>query len=491
MAFQKIKLTDYPFLLDIEGQYSTEFIVSNNAIIIEKFTDSVTIAITDTSYSILTTYLEKYHYPLVVTFKYVPKPDFTSFISNLLDGSTVSVNAKQGNQENFSIDSLEQNAPVVNLINAMFIEAIRCNASDIHIEMTKDDTRIRYRIDGMLKTVKSLPKDIFAAFSSRIKIMGNLNIMEKRLPQDGRMSVSIGGLPVDIRISIVPTTEGESIALRIFNTSLETMQLEQLGFSVESIETFDRIIKYPYGLILVSGPTGSGKTTTLHALLKRLSAENLKIVTIEDPVEQILPNVTQIPINDKIDISFDSMLRRVLRHDPDVIMVGEIRDNATAELAIRAALTGHLILSTIHTNDSASVITRLRNMNIEPFLITSVLRCVIAQRLVRRICPHCAEKIDIVLSPEIKKKYSISDFTAKKGKGCNYCFNTGYKDRIAVAEYYCMSDGLEKLILEGATTSEIFAYTISKGMVSLFEDGLCKVSQGITSLEELEREVLT
>ena len=383
-------------------------------------------------------------------------------------------------------------APVVNIINAICIEAIRLESSDIHIEAHADSVHIRYRIDGVLRSVKKIDKSVFLTISNRVKIMANLNPLEQRLPQDGRMSVSIEKSTIDLRVSIIPVANGESIVLRIFNTSAKLRTLDELGFYPHDLDAIKTAVKQPFGLILLTGPTGSGKTTTLHALIASLPIPELKIITIEDPVEQLIPGVNQVQVNDEINLSFDGMLRRVLRQDPNVIMVGEIRDTPTAELALRSALTGHLILSTLHTNDSVSVITRLENMGLDPYLIAAVLRCSVAQRLVRKVCPLCRKKVSI--NKQVKSlllKYKVTGDVMYESEGCPDCEYTGYKGRTVIGEVFTMNKNIEEMIASRKPLADIARYAAAHtGMGSMAKNALQKTVDGITTLREIEREVL-
>lgn len=484
-------LNDFQNVSNIEVQYSNEFISANEAIVLENNETNVLVGITENTTEETKNNLEKFHFPKNVTFLNVQRTELVSFIGSISDilATSSDINTIVYNQD-FTLDSIEQDAPVVNIINAIIIEALHYKASDIHIELKNQNIHIRYRIDGLLKTVKTLSAEVFPALSSRIKIMSKLNIMEQRLPQDGRMSVTIENSPIDIRVSIIPVPNGEAISLRLFNINTDIMSLDDLGFSDECMKTLTNAIKLPHGLILVTGPTGSGKTTTLHSLLKLLPVNELEVITLEDPIEQVIPEITQIQINEHIGLTFESMLRRVLRHDPDVIMIGEIRDSATAELAIRAALTGHLILATLHTNDSISAISRLLDMGIKPYLLGSVLRCVEAQRLVRRLCPYCAQQIDF--STEILdlcNKFSISPKVMKKPVGCKKCFGTGYLGRTVIAEQYFHSTKLEEYISQKKNFTEIEDYLKNQGMVSMLQDGIQKTVNGITTFDEIKREI--
>jgi general secretion pathway protein E/type IV pilus assembly protein PilB len=396
------------------------------------------------------------------------------------------------------LDKFANDAPVINLVNSICIDGIRSGASDIHLESVGEGPdssgagalRIRYRLDGVLRTVRTLEGSRFPAISSRIKIMANLNILERRQPQDGRITVKLGDEQVNFRVSIIPVAGGESIVLRILGKKASG-SLTDLGFSEKQLWALRGLLRIPHGLILITGPTGSGKTTTLNAMLKEIVSDTLKIITLEDPVEFLMDGVNQIQINEQIGLGFEVLLRRVLRQDPNVIMVGEIRDSATAEIALRAALTGHLVLSSLHTNDTVSVIPRLINMGIEPYLIASVLRGTGAQRLVRRICPHCRE----AYAPAQEEKHilamaGIQADTLYRGKGCPCCGHSGFAGRTIAAELFTADGGLEELILNRAGSAVLTAYLRKQGMKTLLEDGLAKAAAGITTLAEVEREII-
>ncbi len=486
-----VSLSNFPHINSLENQYSQEYISTNEVLLLEETSVSITIALTENTDNQIKEFLIKFHHPKKIYFVYIQKTELISYLAGNTNSSLIDDANANIQSSDFTLDSIQPDAPIVNIINAIIIEAIRYQASDIHIETNDFEIYIKYRIDGLLQTVKKLPIDLFNTLSSRIKIMAKLNIMEQRLPQDGRISVTIENSPIDIRVSIIPVINGESITLRLFNYENKILSLNELGFNNECVKTLTKSVLYPHGLVLVTGPTGSGKTTTLHSLLNLLPKESLKLITLEDPVEQIIQDIPQIQINETIGLTFETMLRRVLRHDPNVIMVGEIRDSATAELAIRAALTGHLILTTLHTNDSISAITRLYDMGIEPYLLCSVLRCVEAQRLVRKLCTKCS--LDINPSIEEKKifnKYSIKINKLKKAVGCKDCYNTGYKGRIAISEIFEFSSNLEELIINKKRNSELLESLRKEGMKNLVHDGLEKVANGITSLEELRREVI-
>jgi general secretion pathway protein E len=380
-------------------------------------------------------------------------------------------------------------APIIRLVNSLLSQAIRERASDIHIEPFEKDVVARFRIDGILYNILTIQKRFQASIASRVKIMSGLNIAEKRLPQDGGMRIKIGGKDVDIRVSIVPTAFGERIVLRLLYRESALLPLEQIGFSGDKLDLFNDLISRPHGIILVTGPTGSGKTTTLYAALSKINSPDKNIITIEDPIEYQLKGIGQIQVNPKIQLTFAAGLRSVLRQDPDVILVGEIRDSETAEIAIQAALTGHLVFSTLHTNDSAGAVTRLLDMKIEPFLISSSVMAILAQRLVRVLCAQCREPYPITPAEitELEISTGGDGATVYRAKGCEACFHTGYLGRKAIYELLLVDDEIRQLIMKNTDASTIKAAATERGMRTLRQDGAAKVLEGITSVEEVVR----
>jgi general secretion pathway protein E len=351
---------------------------------------------------------------------------------------------------------------------------------------------VRFRLDGVLHEISQIPKNAYPQVVSRIKVIAKLNVAEKRLPQDGRIRVKIGNKELDMRVSTLPTVFGERIVIRLLDKSNKILTLEELGFSRDDLEKYERIIKKPHGLVLITGPTGSGKSTTLYASLLKLKTPRKNIITIEDPVEYQINGISQIQVNPKINLTFANGLRSILRQDPDIIMVGEIRDLETAEIAIHASMTGHLVLSTLHTNDAPSAVARLVDMGVEPFLIASSLEGVIAQRLVRRVCENCKEEKPISETEyqEIKKYYpgilkEISSLKTYRGKGCDECLGTGYKGRVAIYEIMEIDDEIRGLISKNVETNILRERAMEKGMKTLVQDGIQKVLKGITTLEEV------
>jgi len=381
------------------------------------------------------------------------------------------------------IEKRAEEASVIKLVDQILQEAIQHRATDIHIEPDRDELSVRYRVDGILYDTRVSPdiKYLYASIISRIKIMARLDIAERRVPQDGRIKIKVGSRELDLRISILPSIYGEHVVIRILPTEM-LFSLERLGLLPEDMEILQRIIKEPHGIILATGPTGSGKTTTLYASMNQLNSRARKIITVEDPAEYELRGITQVQINPKIAVTFANSLRSILRHDPDIIMVGEIRDAETAEIAVQAALTGHLVFSTLHTNDAAGGVTRLMHMGIQPYLIASAARAIIAQRLVRLICSECKEKVSDD-AQGILPNYDLSFYY--RGKGCEACRFTGHNGRTAVYEILLINEAIRELILRKASSNEIKSEAIRMGMKTLYQDGLRKVALGHTTPEEI------
>ena len=413
--------------------------------------------------------------------------------------NSLAVSAVEDSSEEMDISksvSQSNEAPVISLVNLIMLRAIKEGASDIHIEPYGDKSlKVRYRIDGVLHDIMSPPRNLHMAIISRIKIMSNMNIAERRLPQDGRIKVQVHGREVNFRVSTIPAVNGESAVLRILDPAQIMLDLKTIGFSKYNLQKYQELIEKPNGILLVTGPTGSGKSTTLYATLNILNSTEKKIMTIEDPVEYRLDGINQLQAKPKIGLTFAAGLRSFLRQDPDIMLVGEIRDRETAEIAIQSALTGHLVLSTLHTNDAPSSIIRLVDMGIEPFLISSSVIGVIAQRLVRTICPYC--KKEIPLSAEVQKimaefKIEHDEMKIFRGEGCQHCKQTGYKGRTAIFELMVVNENIREMIYKNAPLSEIREIAINKnGMVTLKEDGIRNIVQGITTIEEVIRATST
>jgi len=442
--------------------------------------------------------LDELHTALGVSVKgvVVPKDEVLAAINRLyarhsgsaqevvaeLEAEDLSSIATRFTQQQDLLD-LTDEAPVIRLLNSILFQAVKERASDIHIEPFERELLVRFRVDGILYKMLTPPKIIQEALTSRVKIMGGLNIAEKRLPQDGRFRVIVAGREVDIRISIIPTFFGERTVLRLLDKQRGVLSLTDIGMGNRENLLMERLLHRTSGIILVTGPTGSGKTTTLYSALTSINSPDKNIITIEDPVEYQLQGVGQIQVNPKIDLTFANGLRSILRQDPDIIMVGEIRDAETAEIAMQASLTGHLVLSTLHTNDAATAITRLIDMGIEPFMVASTLSAVLAQRLVRNICPHCREEY----VPE--REYAGLTLPAKlyRGRGCDKCFQLGTAGRTGIYEMLPIDAELCSMIIRRASTAEIKEHALSRGMRTLRDDGLAKAAAGITTIEEVLR----
>ncbi len=411
----------------------------------------------------------------------------------------------------------EDEAPIIRWVNNLFFEAVRRRASDIHIEPLEKEVGVRYRVDGVLQNTKNVKKTFLPSIISRVKILAKLNIAEKRLPQDGRISLKIAGRPIDVRVSTVPTSQGERVVMRLLDKQAVLHDIADLGFWKDHYTLFHSLIRRPHGIILVTGPTGSGKTTTLYAGLAQINTPDRNILTVEDPVEYDIEGIGQVHVNPKIDLTFSSGLRAFLRQDPDVIMVGEIRDRETAEIAVQSSLTGHLVLSTIHTNDAAGALTRLVEMDIEPFLVASSMIGIQAQRLVRVLCPHCKEEYEptraqleeLGVNPdnpyagkpepehvvyraaaaklEPLKPIRMDKTVLYRAVGCDECLGLGYKGRTGLYEMLMITDDLRALVLKNADSNAIKKTALQQGMVNLREDGIRKVLSGITSIEEVLR----
>jgi type IV pilus assembly protein PilB len=391
------------------------------------------------------------------------------------------------------MEAAVEEAPIVKLVQAIMTQAVGDRASDVHIEPMEKDVRVRFRVDGVLHEVMHSPKNIQGGLISRLKVMADMNIAERRIPQDGRISMRVGGKHLDLRIATLPTVWGEKVVIRVLDKSSALMPLEQLGFLEESYKKFELSFRRPYGAILVTGPTGSGKSTTMYATLNIVNDEDRNIITVEDPVEYRLPGVNQIQVNPKAGLTFASALRSILRADPDIVLIGEIRDKETATIAIEAALTGHLVLSSLHTNDAPAAISRLAEMDVETFLISSAIDCVVAQRLARQLCERCKEayvpeKAELSAAgypewqwPDIGELY--------RAAGCSACSNTGFRGRLGLYEVMPMSEELERLTVERASADQMKAVAVEQGMITLRDDGLAKTIMGLTSIEEVARVV--
>jgi len=394
-----------------------------------------------------------------------------------------------------NVSAVVEDAPIVKFVNLLITQAVADRASDIHVEPAERDLRIRFRIDGVLHEVMRSPKAIQAGVISRLKVMSDINIAERRIPQDGRMSLTVGGKPIDLRVATLPTVHGEKVVMRILDKNQALLSLEDQGFLPDTLERYERSFRKPYGTVLVTGPTGSGKSTTLYATLNVLNEVQRNIITIEDPVEYRLAGINQIQVNPKAGLTFASALRSILRADPDVLLVGEIRDRETAIIGIEAALTGHLVLTTLHTNDAASTPMRLLEMGVEPFLVTSALDVVLAQRLARRLCDRCKEPYqpseeELLSARWAMETIDIGDWpTLHRAVGCSACGRTGYRGRFALHEVMPISEEIERLIIERRSVEDLSKVAQMEGMIPLRQDGLRKAAMGMTSIEEIFRVV--
>lgn len=411
----------------------------------------------------------------------------------LLDRVDVATISDISDEVNLSaLEAISQEAPIIQLVNMIIIDGIKERASDIHLEPNQRGLLVRYRIDGILHDIRMLPVRVKPAVTSRVKILSNMDIAERRLPQDGRFQLRFGAREVDLRVSSIPTVYDEKIVMRLLDKSQGVISLDGVGFTEMQVQEFRKMIHNPHGIILVTGPTGSGKSTTLYATLNEVDSTQKNVITVEDPVEYKLDRINQINVRPKINLTFANVLRSILRQDPDVIMIGEMRDSETAHIAVQSALTGHLVFSTLHTNDAVSSLTRMTDMGVEPFLISSSVIGVMAQRLVRRICPKCIEEYipDEGIFDDLKLNITLPDkgkIKLYKGKGCDYCKNTGYYGRIAIFEMIEINDEIRSMILRKISSNEIKEVAIRYGMKTLLDSGVTRALEGITSIDEVFR----
>jgi len=411
-----------------------------------------------------------------------------------LDDLSMAMDSTESEDDLASVKEVVEDAPIVKFVNLLITQAIQDRASDIHIEPTERDLRVRFRIDGVLHEIMRSPKNIQSGVVSRLKIMAEINIAERRVPQDGRLSVVANGKKIDLRVATLPTVWGEKVVMRVLDNSTAMLKLSDLGFMEGNYERYSQSFTKPYGMILVTGPTGSGKSTTLYATLNIVSRPEINVITVEDPVEYRIPGINQVQTNTKAGLTFASALRSILRSDPDVVLIGEIRDHETSQIAIEAALTGHLVLSTLHTNDAPSAIVRLTEMGVEPFLVGSALDCVLAQRLARRLCSKCREEYtpdrDALVSARFPWEDGADLPTFYRAVGCSACSKTGYRGRLALHEVMPVTEEIERLTVERASAVEIGRVAREQGMQTLRDDGMAKVLAGVTTLEEILRVVV-
>ncbi len=483
--WEKKKDDQYPLVENLPKV----FLVANRILPLRVHNGAIDVAIADPSDLLLRESISLATQKQIQVFAGCEK-DITASLAALFEGEVkeeaVETSAIEVMEDVEHLRDMASEAPVIRLVNSTLTKAIELGASDVHLEVFEKNARLRYRVDGVLQELVPPPKEMYHAIISRIKIMAKLNIAEKRLPQDGRIMMKVAGKEVDLRVSIIPMSHGEGVVMRILDRSAVTLDLEKLGFSPEFLTKFRRMINKPEGMLLVTGPTGSGKTTTLYAVLKEIISPELKIITVEDPVEYNMEGVNQIQVNPQIDLTFANGLRSILRHDPDVILIGEIRDRDTASIAIQASLTGHLVFSTLHTNDAASAFTRLMDMGMEDYLISSCIIGVLAQRLVRKLCDKCRETY--LPPPDIRQTARLSEGQyLYRSRGCDDCGNTGFRGRKCIAEFLVVDDAIKKLILSHKDSGEITKEAVRRGTKVLWEDGLDSVRKGETTLDELLR----
>ena len=430
--------------------------------------------------------------PVIATQSEIQQALDQYFGNEEVDKMIEEIDSADGQAAELGLDQLKEavdEAPIVRLVNNIINEGVRLRASDIHIDPQDEEVKVRYRVDGILHTEMNIPRNVHSALISRIKIMADLNIAERRLPQDGRIQMIVNEREVDLRISTLPTVRGEKLVIRILDKNDLMLDLDSLGFMPNQLKLFRNMVNKSHGMVLITGPTGSGKTTTLYSTLSSLDKETSNIITIEDPVEYRLDGVNQVQTSEKKGLTFSRGLRSILRQDPDIVMVGEIRDQETAQIAIHAALTGHLVFSTLHTNEAAGAISRLVDMGVEPFLVASALQGVVAQRLLRTICPECkVNKEKEFIDPEIKRYLTNQEkIDLYTSEGCAYCNETGYRGRTAIHEVLELTPRIQNLIAKDASAAKINQTAIEQGMTSMEEAGIKKVDQGVTTLEEVMR----
>ncbi len=490
LGIPHVKLYQYPFDPQLFSLISKDMAKRNIIIPLKKDADRLIIAMADPMDYYLIKDLE-----LVTGFQIEPaiatKDDILRSINKYygMDEGLEELFSENEMDVDVSKDQIvDQDSPIVKLVNQILSNATTSRASDIHLDPHETKLVIRYRVDGILRTERTLPKHMQSMLTARIKIMANLDITEHRIPQDGRIKINVGYHPIDLRVSTLPTVYGEKIVLRLLDLGTALVDLNNLGFNSLNLKRFHHMLEKPTGIILITGPTGSGKSSTLYAALNHLNSEEVNIITIEDPVEYQLEGINQIQVNANVGMTFAAGLRSILRQDPNIIMVGEIRDKETADIAVRASLTGHLVLSTLHTNDSLGSITRLQDMGVEPFLVASSISGIISQRLVRRVCRDCVEyqspsKREI----EIFAKRGLKIDKVARGKGCPSCDMTGYKGRIALQEVLVVDEDLRRPIMDGEPFSKLRGIAIKNKTIFLIDDGLLKIKQGLTTTEEVLR----
>ncbi len=490
---------DYPEAPVIEGKLTSKFMRHSGVLPLADGSDGLVVAMIDPLDDYAARAIEMASGKRVLPRIALPS-DFEAAYARLYETEKVPLGQVAGAAGEIGADEelledvdrlrdLASEVPVIRLVNQLIARAIDSRASDIHIEPLQNRMAVRYRIDGVLREFASPPTRLRAAIISRVKIMAKLNIAERRLPQDGRIRLAVQGKEFDLRVSTMPTLHGESVVMRILDRSSLVLDLGELGFQEATLEPFLKVLDHPQGILLVTGPTGSGKTTTLYTCLMRLNSPERKLFTVEDPIEYQLEGVNQIQVKPQIGLTFAQVLRSVLRQDPDVIMVGEMRDLETAQIAVQAALTGHLVLSTLHTNSAAGTVTRLLDMGVEDYLVTSTVNGVLAQRLVRKLCLQCREPYRAMpeLAAHLRLPAKGAQPTLYRARGCDRCQGSGYFGRIAVLEFLPLSDEIRRLVLNRATAQDIHRAAAAEGMRSMYDDGMQKAVQGSTSIEEVLR----
>ena len=500
LGLSVVALTEYPELPVLEERVSARFIKESRALPIQETDNQLVLAMADP--------LDEY---VLAAFRMVTQRTVTPRLAvpselevaferlygsgkTSMDQIVGEVETRDGEQENEDLAQLKElasEAPIIRLVSLIISHALEARASDIHIEPFESRLIVRYRVDGVMHEVESPPRRFSAAVISRIKIMASLDIAERRLPQDGRIKLRLQGREIDLRVSTVPTMHGESVVMRILDKSGTTLDFATLGFDDAALERFQQVLMQPHGILLVTGPTGSGKTTTLYTALDKLNKPDVKILTVEDPVEYQMEGINQIQVKPQIGLTFANALRSIVRQDPDVIMIGEIRDLETAQNAVQSALTGHMVLSTLHTNDAASTINRLLDMGMDDYLLTSTVNGILAQRLVRTLCTHCRQPYPAL--PEIVQEMQLERYTDAKpvvlyrSVGCSECGGTGYLGRISIVELLIMSDAIRSMIMRHVTSGEVRQQAIAEGMQTMYENGLSKAVAGVTTMEEVLR----
>ena len=482
LGFPHVSLYRYPVDISLLSIVSKDFASRNMVMPLKKENNELTLAMNDPM-----DYYTIDDLQIATGFQILP---VIATKDEIIQAINKYYNLKETEQEMPDNDDGDQ-APAIKLMNQILQTGVQMKASDIHIDPQENKVLVRYRVDGLLRTERTVTKNMQSSLIARVKIMANLNITETRLPQDGRIKANVNSVPVDLRISSLPTVYGEKIVIRILDLGSVLNRLSELGFNKVNYQRYMKMIEQPSGMILITGPTGSGKSSTLYASLNHLNTDDQNIITIEDPVEYQIEGINQVQVNTQTGLTFTNGLRSVLRQDPDIVMVGEIRDSETAEIAVRASLTGHLVFSTLHTNGAVATIPRLIDMDIEPYLVVSSLSGIVAQRLVRRICRDCKEKKEPTeMEREVFEKRGLSISDVYYGRGCSNCQYTGYRGRLAIQEVLVMDDEIRKMMMNNQSIAQIRQYVWRNGMIFLIDDGLLKVKKGLTSIEEVMRVAL-